>query len=69
MSDAAFNSILTEVDNLSYEQCAALLAHLSKVFMDKKIYGKTYLLLTAFLLLWMKAIAITCWKLCRIAEG
>lgn len=36
MSDAAFNSILTEVDNLSYEQCAALLAHLSKVFMDKK---------------------------------
>jgi len=36
MSDTAFNSILTEVDNLSYEQCAALLAHLSKVFMDKK---------------------------------
>ena len=36
MSDAAFNSILTEVDNLSYEQCAALFAHLSKVFMDKK---------------------------------
>ena len=36
ISDASFNSILTEVDNLSYEQCAALLAHLSKVFMDKK---------------------------------
>lgn len=36
MSDTAFNSILTEVNNLSYEQCAALLAHLSKVFRDKK---------------------------------
>ena len=36
MSDIAFNSILTELDNLSYDQCAALLARLSKVFMNKK---------------------------------
>ena len=36
MSDIAFNSILTELDNLSYEQCVALLAQLSKVFMNKK---------------------------------
>ena len=43
MSDAAFNSILTEVDNLSYEQCAALLAHLSKVFMDKKKYTEKHI--------------------------
>ena len=35
-SDIAFNSILTELDNLSYEQCVALLAQLSKVFMNKK---------------------------------
>ena len=36
MSDIAFNSMLTELDNLSYEQCVALLARLSKVFMNKK---------------------------------
>ena len=36
LSDIAFNSILTELDNLSYEQCVALLARLSKVFMNKK---------------------------------
>ena len=32
MSDIAFNSMLTELDNLSYEQCVALLARLSKVY-------------------------------------
>ena len=36
MSDIAFNSILTELDNLSYELCVTLLARLSKVFMNKK---------------------------------
>ena len=36
MSDIAFNSMLTELDNLSYDQCVALLARLSKVFMNKK---------------------------------
>ena len=28
--------MLTEIDNLSYEQCVALLARLSQVFMNKK---------------------------------
>ena len=32
MSDIAFNSMLTELDNLSYEQCVTLLARLSKVY-------------------------------------
>ena len=36
MPDIAFNSMLTELDNLSYDQCVALLARLSKVFMNKK---------------------------------
>ena len=36
MSDIAFNSMLPELDNLSYDQCVALLARLSKVFMNKK---------------------------------
>ena len=36
MSDAAFNSIMTEVDNFSFEQCVLLLSRLSQVFTKKQ---------------------------------
>ena len=36
MSDAAFNTMMTEVDDFSYDQCVALLARLSQVFEGKK---------------------------------
>ena len=35
MSNTTFNTLLSEVDNFSYEQCTALLARLSKVFINK----------------------------------
>lgn len=35
MSDAAFDSMLTEVDNFSFDQCVMLLARLSQVFEKK----------------------------------
>lgn len=36
MSDAAFNSIMTEVDNFSFDQCVLLLSRLSQVFTKKQ---------------------------------
>ena len=36
MSDAAFNSMMTEVDNFSFEQCVLLLSRLSQVFTRKQ---------------------------------
>ena len=36
MSDAAFDSIMTEVDNFSLDQCIMLLSRLSQVFSKKK---------------------------------
>lgn len=36
MSDAAFNFIMTEVDNFSFEQCVLLLSRLSQVFTKKQ---------------------------------
>ena len=41
MSDVAFNSILTEVDNFSFEQCVLLLSRLSQVFTKKQNEAKT----------------------------
>jgi len=37
MSDTTFNTLLTEVDNFSYEQCATLYARLSEIFTEKKL--------------------------------
>ena len=36
MSDAAFNSMMNEVDNFSFEQCVLLLSRLSQVFSKKQ---------------------------------
>ena len=36
MSDAAFNSMMTEVDNFSFDQCVLLLSRLSQVFTKKQ---------------------------------
>lgn len=36
MSDAVFNTMLTEMDSFSYEQCVALLSKLSQIFKTKK---------------------------------
>ena len=36
MSDAAFNSMISEVDDFSYEQCVILLARLTQVFSKRK---------------------------------
>lgn len=36
MSDAAFDSMMNEVDNFSLEQCMKLLTRLSEVFPKKK---------------------------------
>lgn len=36
MSDAAFNNMIAEVDNFSFEQCVLLLSRLSQVFAKKK---------------------------------
>ena len=36
MSDAAFNSMIAEVDDFSYEQCVILLSRLTQVFSRKK---------------------------------
>ena len=36
MSDAVFNSMITEVDNFSLEQCVLLLSRLSQVFERKQ---------------------------------
>lgn len=36
MSDAAFNSMMTEVDNFSFDQCVLLLSRLSQVFSKKQ---------------------------------
>lgn len=36
MSDAVFNSMISEVDNFSFEQCVALLSRLSEVFSKKQ---------------------------------
>lgn len=35
MSDAVFNTIISEVDSFSYEQCVILLSKLSQVFQNK----------------------------------
>ena len=35
MSDVAFNSVLTEVDSFSYDQCVALLKKLSEVLKSR----------------------------------
>ena len=36
MSDAAFDSMMNEVDNFSFDQCIMLLSRLSQVFSKKK---------------------------------
>lgn len=36
MSDAVFDSMLTEVDNFSFDQCVLLLSRLSQVFAKKQ---------------------------------
>ena len=36
MSDAAFDSMMNEVDNFSFDQCIMLLSCLSQVFSKKK---------------------------------
>ena len=36
MSDAAFNSMISEVETFSYEQCVLLLARLTEVFRNKR---------------------------------
>ncbi len=36
MSDVAFNSMMSEVDGFSYEQCVLLLSRLTQVFSRKK---------------------------------
>jgi len=36
MSDTSFNSIMSEVDFFSYDQCVALLSKLTQVFKNKK---------------------------------
>ena len=36
MSDAAFDSMMNEVDNFSFDQCIILLSRLSQVFSKKK---------------------------------
>ncbi len=37
MSDAVFNTIISEVESFSYEQCVILLSKLSQVFQNKKM--------------------------------
>ncbi len=36
MSDTTFNSMLTEVDNFSFDQCILLLSKLTQVFAKKQ---------------------------------
>ena len=36
MSDAAFDSMLTQVDDFSFEQCVLLLSRLSQIFAQKQ---------------------------------
>ena len=36
MSDAAFDTMMNEVDNFSFDQCIMLLSRLSQVFSKKK---------------------------------
>lgn len=39
MSDMAFNAMMNEVDNFSYDQCVELLSRLSSVFKGKKHFS------------------------------
>ncbi len=36
MSDLAFNSMMTEMDSFTYEQCVLLLSRLTQIFSKKK---------------------------------
>lgn len=49
MSKTTFNALLTEVDNFSYEQCAALYARLSEIFTEKKLTQKEHSPIDIFL--------------------
>lgn len=42
MSDSVFNTMISEVDSFSYEQCVILLSKLSQVFQNKqqKVMGE-----------------------------
>lgn len=40
MSGMAFNAMMNEVDNFSYDQCVELLSRLSSVFKGKKHFSE-----------------------------
>lgn len=42
MSDSVFNTMISEVDSFSYEQCVILLSKLSQIFQNKqqKVMGE-----------------------------